>query len=133
MRVFVAQLVKTERATLRDLDRAFDGFSNRGVTTGNFLERTQVLLGVWKESRPCFGQRALLADARQHVLQITPLGDVVMHVVGGDERDAGALGQFGELRESDFVGQVAGQLDGEVEAVAEDFAVGEEGIEALRG
>jgi len=65
----------------------------------------------------------LFADARQHVLQVTPLGNVIVHAVGGDERDAGLPGQLGELCQAGFVGDVIGQLGGEVECVAEDFAV----------
>jgi hypothetical protein len=132
VRVFVAQLVEAERAALGDLRRAGERFRNGGVATGDLVERTQVALGVGEETRARLGQRALLADARQYVLQVPPLGNVVVHVVGGDERDAGALGELDELGEADFVGHVVGQLGGEVQPVAEDFAVGAEGIKGLR-
>jgi hypothetical protein len=79
--------------------------------------------GVWQQARAGLGERALFADAREHVLQVTSLGDVVVDVVRRDERDAGASGQLGELREAHFVGDVIGQLGGKVERVAEDFAV----------
>jgi hypothetical protein len=123
VRVLVAQLVETERAALGDFDRARDGFGNRGVAAGDFVERVQMALGVGKQAAAGFGERAPLANARQHVLQITPLGNVVMHVISGDKRDAGALRQLGKLGEASLVGQVVGQFGGEVELVAEDLAV----------
>jgi hypothetical protein len=128
VRILVAQLVEAERATLGDLHRAGDSFGDGGVAAGDLVERPQVALGVGEETRARLGQRALRADARQHVLQVAPLGNVVVHVVGGDERDTGALRELDELGEADFVGHVVGQLGGEVQPVAEDFAVGVEGI-----
>jgi hypothetical protein len=133
MRVLVAQFVETERAALRDLDGARDQLRARGVTPGDLVPRTQMALGVGQQARARLGERALLADARQHVLQVTPLRDVVVHVVRRDEGDAGASRQLGELREAHFVGHVIGQLGGEIQLVAEDFAVGiERGTKARR-
>ena len=132
VRVFVAQLVQAERAALRDLDGARDKLGVCRVAAGDLVPRTQMALGVGQQTCAGLGERASLADARQHVLQITPLGNVVMHVVGGDERDAGLPGQFGELRETYVVGHVIGQLGGEVECVGEDFSVSVQGIEGSR-
>ena len=132
MRIFVTQLVETERAALGNLDRPRERFGNRGIAAGDLIEGTQVALGVREEPRSGFGERALLANARQHVLQISPLGNVVVHVVGGDERDAGAAGQLAELSEPDFVGQVVSQLGSQVKAVGKDLAIHEQGIEGLR-
>jgi hypothetical protein len=35
----------------------------------------------------------MLTDARQHILQITPLGHVIMHVVGGHQGNADLPGE----------------------------------------
>ena len=120
VRVLVAQLVEAERAALGDLYGSREQVGVLGEAAGDFVERPQVPLGVGKEAPACLGERALRADARQHVLEVAALGHVVMHVVGGDERDAGTRGQLGELREAGSVGQVIRQFGGEVETVGED-------------
>ena len=80
-------------------------------------------LGVGGEVIAGGGERRLLADAGEHVLQRAALGHVVEHVVGRHQRDAGALRGAGEMREAAViagaVGEVRHQADGAGEGVAE--------------
>ena len=126
MGVVVAQLVEGECALLGDLGRACDSVEMTRVAAVDFVEWAQMALGAGEEAAAGFGERALLADARQHVLEVAPLGSVVVHVVGGDEGDVGLLRQFGEAGELCFVGELAIQLGGEVEVGGEDCVIGAE-------
>lgn len=125
MRILVAQLVEAERALGGDVSRALQRFAVAGIAPGDFVQRAQMTLGVGKESPTGLGQRALLADAGEHVLQIPPLGNVVVHVVGRDQRDTDAGGHGRQLFQMRGVRCAVRQLGGEEEAVAEDLAVGE--------
>ena len=57
--------------------------------------RLQMALGVGGKAKTGFVDRAVLADAGQHVLQRPPLRAVVEHVVGRDQRNAGAACEAG--------------------------------------
>ena len=51
-------------------------------------------LGIGFEPEAGFGNRALLADAGEHVGERAALGMVIEHVVGGDERRADVGGEL---------------------------------------
>ena len=98
-RIFVAQLVEAEVAALGDLDRARERFGVTPKEPRHLRRRLQVPLGIDVEQRARLADGAVLADAAHHVLQHPPLGDVVLHVVGGDELQLvrfGILGQHGK-------------------------------------
>ena len=105
--VVVAQLVEGEGALRGDFGCACYGVQIGRVAAVDFVERAQVALGVGEQAAAGFGERALLADAREHVLEVTPLGNVVVHVVGGDEGDVGLARQVGEVGQLGFVGEFA--------------------------
>ena len=56
-------------------------------------------LGIGLQPEARLGDRALLADAGEHVGERPPLRRVVEHVVDGDQRRAGALAEFVEQPE----------------------------------
>ncbi len=57
---------------------------------------------------------------------------MIVHVIGGHERNTRLARKFAELFEPDRVRDVIGQLGGEEEVVAEDVAVGVEGAKRRR-
>ena len=73
-------------------------------------------LGIGGEAKPGLGDRAVLADAGQHILQRPPLGDVVEHVVGRDERQPGLVGDRGEAGEAPRIVAAIEMLRGEIGA-----------------
>jgi hypothetical protein len=89
MRILVAQLVEAERAAGGDFQRAPHRLGTGGITADNLGRRPQVALGIGEQPPTRRGQRAFLANAGEHVLQVAPLRYVVMHVIGGHQRDAG--------------------------------------------
>ena len=124
--IFVAQLVERKRALLGDLDRAAQGVRRVGKENRHFLGRFQVPLGVGKQTGGHFGHRAVVPHGGQHVVQRRPLGDVIMHVAGRCQRDAGLPRDFQEpLQSSAVVGAVV-QFGEEGAAVAEEITVGGE-------
>ena len=64
-----------------------------------------------------------MADRGEHVVQHHARRDVVMHVAGGDERDARVARQLLKLCEARLVVGAVVQLGEEVAAVGEDVAV----------
>ena len=94
--IFVFQFVEGEGAGGGDLDAAAKRVLMAGEQTCHVLRGFDVALGIGFKLEPCFGNRAFLADAGEHVLQGTPVGGVIEHRIGGDERDAGARGEIGE-------------------------------------
>lgn len=127
VRVFVAEFVEGEGAALGDLDCAVEQLGPGGVAAGDFVAGAQVAFGVGEEPAAGFGERALFADAGEDVLEIAAFGDVVVDGVGGDEGDAEAAGEIGELVEPIVIRLVEGEFGGEVEAVGEEGEVGSEG------
>ena len=69
----------------------------------------------------------MLANAGEHVLEITPLGGVVADLIGGDERYAGQTRKLRESRQPNGVGRFVVQRGGEIAAVGEDAAVAAQG------
>ncbi len=52
------------------------------------------------EAKPGFVDRAMLADAGQHILQLPPLGRVIQHVAHRDERQPGPFGDERKMGEA---------------------------------
>jgi hypothetical protein len=72
-----------------------------------------VALGVGLQAAAGVVDGALLADAGEDVLQEAALGDVVVYVVTGDERDADLFGEGGHASDVLCVGGFAGEFEGE--------------------
>ncbi len=132
VRILVVQLVQTKVAAACNLYGAFQPLGVRRVTAPKLLASAQVPLRVGEQPPARGRERALLPNARQHVLEIPPLGHVVVHVVGCNERNPGLSRQLGELLQPHTVRHVAGQLGGQVAVVAEDDTVRTQGIEGSR-
>ena len=50
-----------------------------------------------KETKARFGKRATESDTCQHILQRTAISNVVMHIVGRDQRRLGVMGKRDQL------------------------------------
>ena len=77
--------------------------------------RFQMALGIGDEAKAGLVDGAMLADAGQHILQRPPLGDVVEHVVDGDERQPGSLGQRRQAGEAPRIVAAIEMLGGEID------------------
>jgi len=94
--VFVLQFVEAETAAFDDFQAAGQRVLVAAEQPGHFRGRLQMALGMGGETKPGFADRAMLADAGHHILQRPPLGHVVVHIVGREERQPGFLGDRGE-------------------------------------
>ena len=56
--------------------------------------------GIGGQAIARFSDRAALANAGQHILEGAPLGQVVEHIVGGDEWQPGRFTESGEAGET---------------------------------
>ena len=91
--ILVAQLVERERAAVGD----FDGAARRRRARRRTRPRSrradlQMPLGVGEAARRRSADGRAVADGGQHVVQRQPAGRVVVHVVGGDERQRALRG-----------------------------------------
>ncbi|HQL53418.1 MAG TPA: hypothetical protein PLQ87_01820 [Phycisphaerae bacterium] len=86
VRILIAQLIQAERATPRDVHGALQQLVIRRVPPRDLVARPQVPFRIRQQPPPRRRERAFLANARQHILQIAPLGHVVVHIVRGHER-----------------------------------------------
>src|SRR5205807_7917223 len=80
-------------------------------------------LGIGGELPAGRSERQMLADRRQHVLQLSPVGMVIEDVIGGDERRPASLGDLGEPGEPPTIARAIAyrrhQPDGIGECLAE--------------
>ncbi len=76
-------------------------------------------LGIGVEAKAGLGDGAALADAGDDVLQRAPLGHVVEHVVGGDQRQIVPRGKRGETLQPLGVVAAIEMLRGEIGAAGE--------------
>ena len=102
-RVFVAQLVEAETAAPGDLNRTGDGLGMAAEKPRHLGRGFEVPLGVRGEAKAGLADRAMRADAADHVLQRAALGDVVVDIVGGHQAGAPALGEAGEAGEPSLI------------------------------
>jgi hypothetical protein len=92
IRVFVFQLAEIEADALGDLHRPFHRPRPFGKQSRHFIRGFEAPFGVGLQRQAGVRDGAFLAHAGEDVLQHPPLGAVVEHVVGGDERRAAPLG-----------------------------------------
>ncbi len=89
-RVVVAQLVQGKAAGVDDLEAARERFRMAAEQAQDLGRRLQVALGIRFEAEARLVDRAMLADAGQHVLQRPALGHVVEHVAGREQAACGS-------------------------------------------
>jgi hypothetical protein len=97
LRVLVPQFVQAERRPPRDLDGAVDRLGMAPKEARHLVRRLEAALGMGKHAPARLGHGAPVPDAGQHVLQGTSRRRVVMHVVGGRQRNPHVLGQGRQL------------------------------------
>ena len=117
--VFVAQFVEAEPAAPDDLDAAGERVLVAAEEARHLRGRLQVALGMGGEAKPGLIDRAMRADAGQHILQRPPLGDVIEHIVDGDERKPGRVGDRGETGEAACIVAAIEMVRGEIGAAGE--------------
>ncbi len=100
VRVFVAQFVEAEPAAPGDFQAAGDRVFMAAEQPRHLRRRFQMALGVGGEAKAGVVDRAAGADAGQHILQRPPLGNVIEHVVGRDQRQPRRLGQSRQIGEA---------------------------------
>ncbi len=98
--IFVAQLAEAEAAALGELHRARHGLGIIAEQAPHLGFGLEMPLGMGVETEARLGDRAALADAGHDVLQHAPLRDVIEHVVGGEEFQAGNSSEIGEAPEA---------------------------------
>ena len=116
--VFVAQLLQIEADALGDLERAGDGLRILREQARHLRAALQMPLGVGLEAIAGLRNRALLADAGEHVGERLAVGVVIERVVGGNERRARLRGELGELAEAPALVAVVGEHGAEIDAAA---------------
>ena len=121
--ILVAELVEGEGEALEHGGGLGEAFRKVAEEAGHLRRRLQVAFGIGGEQAAGIGQRLVLADAGEDVLQAAALGRVIEHVVGGHQRHGEA---FGQAREQGHAAMVAGpviaaehQADSAGEGVAE--------------
>ena len=117
--ILVAQLLEVEGDALGDLERAGDGLrdsraNRRAISAPLFRCRSALA----SQAVAGFGDRALLADAGEHVGERLAVGMVIEHVVGGDERRARLAGELVELAQAPALVAVVGEGGAEIDAAA---------------
>jgi hypothetical protein len=98
VRVLVAELVEAEGAGLGDLDRAGKRPRVIAEEPRHLGRRLEMPFGIGGEAEARLADRALLADAGQHIGQGPARGVVHGHVVGGHQGHAAALRECRESR-----------------------------------
>ena len=84
-RILVAQLVEGEPAGVGDLEGARQRLGMAHEQARHLSARLEMALGVGDQTIARLIDRAVLADAGEHVLERPPCGRVVEHVAGGDQ------------------------------------------------
>ena len=84
--VFVMKLREREGEALGDLDGALDRMLLAAKQLQHLLDRLEMTLAIDLEPEARFRDGAFFADAGQDILQHAPVGMVIEHVIGGDER-----------------------------------------------
>ncbi len=135
--VFVAQLLEIEMEAAGDLERARDRLRILGKEPRHLRGRLQVPLGVGLQTEAGVGDRAVLADAGEHVGQRLADGMVVERIGGGDERGARLGGKLGQLAQPAALVAAIGERRGKIGAAARGRGqraqpLGEGGVELAR-
>ncbi|HEX9660200.1 MAG TPA: hypothetical protein VGA18_07855 [Rhodothermales bacterium] len=86
--ILVAQLVEAEAAAIGDLDGAGQGVGVIDEQALHVIDGLEVAFGVGEEGLAGLGEGAAVADAGENVLEEAALWDVVVSVVGCDQRHA---------------------------------------------
>ena len=76
-------------------------------------------LGIGGEAIAGFPDRASFADTRQHILQRTPLRQVVEHIVDRDERQSGRFAESSQAGEAPYIVAAIEVVHGEIRVVPE--------------
>ncbi len=97
--ILVFQLVEGEAAGVGDLDRARDRLGEGLEQPRHLLGRLEVALGIDRKPQASLVDGALLADAGDDIGERPALGRVIVHVVDGDQRRAGAPAELVEQTE----------------------------------
>ena len=112
--IFVGQLVEGEGTGLGDGKALFDGLRIAGEQTRHLVAALEMALGIGGKAQAPLVGGAMLADAGQHIGQRPPVGQVIAHGIGGDQRQARALGERRQGRQTILVAAVEAATGGEM-------------------
>src|SRR5882762_1603998 len=94
--IFVSELAEREGAGVGDLDGSGDRIGEARKQPGHLGGGLEMPLGIDREPKTRFRDRAFLADTSDDVGELPALGHVIVHVIDGDERRARALPELVE-------------------------------------
>src|ERR1700674_2309258 len=97
------QFIEGEAAAIEEAQRLRHRPRDRAKQPGHLLRPLQMPLGIGLQPAAGGLDRHKLADAGDDVLQRPPLGRVIEHVVGRDQRSECVAGDLGEARQPAFV------------------------------
>ena len=117
-RVLVAQVLQRESAAVDDFLDALDGMRMLAEEAVHLLRRFQVPLGRGEAVEAQLLDRAAEANGGDDVLQRAAVGDVIVHVVGGDEAHLHPGGESVESGKPPRIVAAEQHGAGEVAAVA---------------
>ena len=109
---------RTERAALGDLDGRGQRLRQIGKQRGHFGARLEAMLGV-ELAAVALGQQAAFGDADERVVRFVILRGGEVRLVGGDQRNAFAVGEIDQHRLDALLGRGAVALQFDIEPVAE--------------
>ena len=95
-RILIAQLVEGEAAGVGDLEGARQRLGMACEQARHLGARLEMALGIGDQTIARLVDRAVLADAGEHVLERPPRGRVVEHVASGHERRAAGISELGQ-------------------------------------
>ena len=84
--IIVFELIEGEGDPVGEADGFGDGFGRLAKKLRHFVRRFQMPLGIGFEKPARLVQGDMLADAGDDILQLAPLGAVIEHIVGGEQR-----------------------------------------------
>ena len=87
--IIVFELVEGEGDPVGEADGFGDGLGRFLKKLRHFVRRFQMPFGIGFEKPACLVQGDMLADAGDDVLQFAPLGRVIEHIIGGQQRHTG--------------------------------------------
>ena len=88
IRVFVAQLIKRERAAFRDLDRSSQRGRKVAEQVVHVFRRLDESFTVGEETESRVLNRTAVANASEHILERLPVLIVIVDLIGGKHRNA---------------------------------------------
>ncbi len=122
--IVVLDVAEREADAVHETDGLGERFGRVAEQMRHLAGRFQMALGIGFEPVAGGVERDMLADAGDDVLQRTPLGHMIEHVVDGDERHARGAGDAGKTLQAAGVVAMMEHAGGEPDALWRDSRQG---------